>query len=134
MPTRTERANADAMMRGFYFREAWRSFMHHRGLAATAIFALTAIQKGMPVKLIALYHPKTPIGIISFPDKPVLALLILVHIVDKSRDMHQAFDEELIQLDVEPVLQHRPRPREARRLGFRRVEGHFGLERGADLN
>jgi len=36
-----------------------------------AIFALTAIQKGMPVKLIALYHPKTPIGIISFPDKPV---------------------------------------------------------------
>jgi NitT/TauT family transport system substrate-binding protein len=36
-----------------------------------AIFALTAISKGMPVKLIALYHPKTPIGIISFPDKPV---------------------------------------------------------------
>jgi NitT/TauT family transport system substrate-binding protein len=35
-----------------------------------AIFALTAISKGMPVKLIALYHPKTPIGIISFPDKP----------------------------------------------------------------
>ena len=36
-----------------------------------AIFALTAIQKGMPVKVIALYHPKTPLGIISFPDKPV---------------------------------------------------------------
>lgn len=36
-----------------------------------AIFALTAISKGMPVKVIALYHPKTPIGIISFPDKPV---------------------------------------------------------------
>jgi len=35
------------------------------------IFALTAISKGMPVKIIALYHPKTPIGIISFPDKPV---------------------------------------------------------------
>ena len=34
-----------------------------------AIFALTAISKGMPVKLVALYHPKTPIGIISFPDK-----------------------------------------------------------------
>jgi NitT/TauT family transport system substrate-binding protein len=25
----------------------------------------------MPVKIVALYHPKTPIGIISFPDKPV---------------------------------------------------------------
>jgi NitT/TauT family transport system substrate-binding protein len=36
-----------------------------------AIFALTAIQKGMPVKIVALYHPKTPLGIISFPDKPV---------------------------------------------------------------
>jgi NitT/TauT family transport system substrate-binding protein len=35
------------------------------------IFALTAISKGMPVKIVALYHPKTPIGIISFPDKPV---------------------------------------------------------------
>jgi len=29
-------------MRGFYFREAWRSFAHHRGLAYTAIFSLTA--------------------------------------------------------------------------------------------
>lgn len=38
-----------------------------------AVFALTAIQKGMPVKLIAVYHPRAPIGIISFPDKPVRA-------------------------------------------------------------
>jgi cell division transport system permease protein len=29
-------------MRPFYFREAWRSFGHHRGLATTAIVALTA--------------------------------------------------------------------------------------------
>ena len=35
------------------------------------IFALTAIQKGIPVKLIAIYHPKTPLALISFPDKPV---------------------------------------------------------------
>jgi NitT/TauT family transport system substrate-binding protein len=34
------------------------------------IFALTAIQKGLPVKLIALYHPKTPVTLITFPDKP----------------------------------------------------------------
>ncbi len=30
------------MIRAFYFREAWRSFMHHRGLATTAIVSLTA--------------------------------------------------------------------------------------------
>ena len=29
-------------MRVFFFREAWRSFTHHRGLAYTAILALTA--------------------------------------------------------------------------------------------
>ncbi len=29
-------------MHVFFFREAWRSFMHHRGLAYTAILALTA--------------------------------------------------------------------------------------------
>ncbi|EGP54267.1 ABC transporter substrate-binding protein [Rhizobium pusense] len=36
-----------------------------------AAFALTAISKGMPIKIIALYHPKTPLGIMSFPDKAV---------------------------------------------------------------
>jgi NitT/TauT family transport system substrate-binding protein len=36
-----------------------------------AIFALTAISKGMPVKLISLYHPKTPIALISWPENPV---------------------------------------------------------------
>jgi NitT/TauT family transport system substrate-binding protein len=35
------------------------------------VFALTAISKGMPVKLIALYHPKTPVALISMPDNPV---------------------------------------------------------------
>ena len=34
------------------------------------IFALSAIQKGIPVKLVALYHPKTPVTLITFPDKP----------------------------------------------------------------
>ena len=34
------------------------------------IFALSAIQKGLPVKLVALYHPKTPVTLITFPDKP----------------------------------------------------------------
>jgi len=29
-------------MHWFYFREAWRSFMHHRGLAYTAMFSITA--------------------------------------------------------------------------------------------
>jgi len=37
-----------------------------------AIFAVSAIQKGMPIKIIALYQPKTPVVLISHPDKPVL--------------------------------------------------------------
>jgi NitT/TauT family transport system substrate-binding protein len=36
------------------------------------IFAVSAIQKGMPIKLIAVYHPKTPVVIISHPDKPAV--------------------------------------------------------------
>lgn len=34
------------------------------------IFAVSAIQKGMPIKLIATYHPKTPVVIISHPENP----------------------------------------------------------------
>ena len=37
------------------------------------IFALTAIQKGLAVKLITLYHPKTPVVLLTFPDKPARA-------------------------------------------------------------
>lgn len=36
-----------------------------------AVFALTAIQKGMPIKIAALYHPVTPMGLIAFPDHPL---------------------------------------------------------------
>lgn len=36
------------------------------------IFAISAIQKGMPIKLIAIYHPKTPVVIISHQDNPAL--------------------------------------------------------------
>ena len=36
-----------------------------------AIFALTAISKGMPIKIISLYHPQTPIALISWPENPV---------------------------------------------------------------
>lgn len=35
------------------------------------IFAVSAIQKGMPIKLIAVWHARTPVVIISHPDKPV---------------------------------------------------------------
>lgn len=37
------------------------------------VFALSAISRGMPVKLVALYHPVTPMGFISHPDNPVRA-------------------------------------------------------------
>ncbi|MDX3906121.1 MAG: ABC transporter substrate-binding protein [Pigmentiphaga sp.] len=36
-----------------------------------AAFALTAISKGMPVKIVALYHPRAPIGILSHASNPV---------------------------------------------------------------
>jgi len=36
-----------------------------------AAFALTAISKGMPIKIVALYHPKAPIGFVSFAQNPV---------------------------------------------------------------
>lgn len=36
-----------------------------------AIFAISAIQKGMPIRLIALYHPKTPFAFISHPERPI---------------------------------------------------------------
>lgn len=35
------------------------------------IFAISAIQKGMPVKIIALYQPESPIALISHAAKPV---------------------------------------------------------------
>ncbi len=35
------------------------------------VFALQAISKGMPVKLVALYNPAAPIDIISWPEKPI---------------------------------------------------------------
>jgi len=35
------------------------------------IFAISAIQKGMPVKIVALYQPEAPIVLISHPEKPV---------------------------------------------------------------
>ena len=35
------------------------------------IFAVSAIQKGMPIKIIAMYHPKTPVVLASHPDKPI---------------------------------------------------------------
>src|ERR1700678_1033899 len=36
-----------------------------------AAFALTAISKGMPIKIVALYHPAAPIGFVSFEQNAV---------------------------------------------------------------
>jgi NitT/TauT family transport system substrate-binding protein len=35
------------------------------------IYAITAISKGMPIKMIALYHPVAPVGFLSNPENPV---------------------------------------------------------------
>ncbi len=36
-----------------------------------AVYALTAISKGMPIRLIAIYQPVAPVGFVSRPDAPV---------------------------------------------------------------
>lgn len=36
------------------------------------IFALPAINQGMPVRIIALYHPRVPAVLISHPDNPIV--------------------------------------------------------------
>lgn len=38
---------------------------------APGIYGLQAVSKGVPLKLVALYHPATPMAIISLPDNPV---------------------------------------------------------------
>ena len=45
-----------------------------------AIFAVSAIQKGMPVKIIALYHPKAPIVLISHNMPHVFEVADRIHI------------------------------------------------------
>lgn len=35
------------------------------------IYAMSAVSKGMPIKIVALYQPKAPTGIVSHPDKPI---------------------------------------------------------------
>jgi NitT/TauT family transport system substrate-binding protein len=35
------------------------------------IYGLSAVSKGMPVKIIALYQPTAPAGIVSHPEKPI---------------------------------------------------------------
>src|SRR5882762_4474180 len=51
-----------------------------------------------------LAQSKLPARALTY--KPVLAFLIVVNIVDKGRDMNQAFDEEFVKLDIEPVFLH----------------------------
>ncbi len=36
------------------------------------IFTITGIQKGIPAKIIAIYHPAAPVVLVSHPDNPVL--------------------------------------------------------------
>jgi NitT/TauT family transport system substrate-binding protein len=40
---------------------------------APGIYGLQAVSKGLPLKLVALYHPATPMAIISLPTNPIRA-------------------------------------------------------------
>lgn len=44
---------------------------HEDVVVIPGIYALSAVSRGMPVKIVALYQPKAPVAIISFPDKPI---------------------------------------------------------------
>jgi len=35
------------------------------------IYAMSAVSQGMPIKIVALYQPKAPVGIVSHLDKPI---------------------------------------------------------------
>lgn len=49
----------------FFFREAWRSFRHHRGLAATAVFSLTAALTLCGLFLLLAYNAQVALRLIG---------------------------------------------------------------------
>lgn len=52
-------------MHVFFFKEAWRSFRHHRGLAATAIFSLTAALTLCGLFLLLAYNARVALQMIG---------------------------------------------------------------------
>jgi cell division transport system permease protein len=52
-------------VRPFYFHEAWRSFRHHRGLASTAILALTAVLTVAGVFVLLAYNARVTMRVVG---------------------------------------------------------------------
>ena len=63
------------------------------------IFAVSAIQKGMPVKIIGVYQPSTPIALISHPDNPV----------NTPKDLQRAEEHYAAHPELRPTLARRAR-------------------------
>ena len=80
-------------MRTFYFREAWRSFTHHRGLATTAILALTAALTVAGVFVLLAHNARATMRIVGDRREMVVYLKDEV-----TREEREAMIERLRQL------------------------------------
>src|SRR5207249_4142954 len=93
LPPGLERARGDVTMRLFYFREAWRSFTHHRGLATTAILALTAALTVAGVFVLFAHNARTALRLVGDRREMVVYLKDEV-----SRDQRDAMVQRLQRL------------------------------------
>jgi cell division transport system permease protein len=68
----------------FYFREAWRSFLHHRGLAATAVFSLTAALTLCGLFLLLAYNAQVALQLIG--DRREMVVYLKDDVTPSQRD------------------------------------------------
>lgn len=80
-------------MRPFYFREAWRSFLHHRGLSTTAILALTAALTVAGVFVLLAHNARLALQMVGDRREMVVYLKD-----DVTRDQRDAMIQRLQQL------------------------------------
>lgn len=80
-------------MRLFYFIEAWRSFRHHRGLAATTILALTAALAVAAVFVLLAHNARVTLHMVGDRREMVVYLKD-----DVSREQRDAMVQRLQQL------------------------------------
>jgi len=71
-------------MRLFYFREAWRSFRHHSGLAATAILALTAALTVAAVFVVLAHNANVTMRLVG--DRREMVVYLKDEITREQRD------------------------------------------------
>jgi cell division transport system permease protein len=80
-------------MHFFFFREAWRSFKHHRGLAYTAIFSLTAALAVCGVFLVLAHNAELAMKLVG--DRREMVVYLRDEITREQRDALMARMNEL---------------------------------------